>query len=129
MRRALSRPLRTAVAVWFVLRAAARVYWHESRSELPELIGRLKRVPRARFGADGRTCDGVLERLLPVLPPFGAGRCVKRSLTQLDLCARRGLEPTLHVGFSGGGASRHGHVWVTTRDTPIPEDTAEAWSG
>lgn len=129
MRRALSHPLRTAIAAWLVLRAGARVLWHEPHTELPDLAAALKRAPRSRLRVDPPLLDAVVERLLPVLPPFGAGRCVKRSLLQLDLCSRRGLRPRLHLGLSGTGRSRHGHVWVSTESPATREAPTEAWSG
>jgi hypothetical protein len=132
MRRALRAPIRTAVATACVLRAAARVAWYEPRTALPELVATLRDAPRSRFDIDAHLVEGALERLLPVLPPFGAGRCVKRALTQLDLCARAGLEPHFHVGFLGNGAGRQGHVWVTTGGAANSVDgiegPTEAWS-
>lgn len=111
----------------FVLRAALRVWWHEPRADLPELVARLKNTPRARVGFDVTLADGIVERLLPLLPPWGAGRCVKRSLLQLDLWSRAGRTPRLHLGLLEAGLRREGHVWVTT-DGAIPEGIAETWS-
>lgn len=130
MRRALSAPIRTLLATTRVLRAAARVGWYEPRTALPELVDELRRAPRSRLQIDAVIVEGVLERLLPVLPPFGAGRCVKRALTQLDLCARAGQEPRFHIGFQGSGVDRHGHVWVTTQASPSSnlEGSVETWS-
>ena len=128
MRTALRAPIPTAIALARVLRAATRVAWYEPRSALPELVAALRRAPRSSLVVDARIVDGVLERLLPLLPPFGAGRCVKRALTQLDLYARAGQEPRFHVGFLGSGAARRGHVWTTTERSPHPEAPTETWS-
>ena len=111
----------------FVLRAAVRVLWHESRTDLPELVARLKDAPPSRCDFDVTLAEGVVERLLPLLPPWGAGRCVKRSLLQLDLWSRAGRTPRLHLGLLEAGLGRKGHVWVTT-DGAIPEGITETWS-
>ena len=111
----------------FVLRAAVRVLWHEPRTDLPELVARLKDAPPSRCDFDVTLAEGVVERLLPLLPPWGAGRCVKRSLLQLDLWSRAGRTPRLHLGLLEAGLGREGHVWVTT-DGAIPEGITETWS-
>ena len=127
MRRALKHPVGTAVSTVFVLRAALRVLWHEPRTNLPELVARLKNVPPSHGGFDVTLADGVVERLLPLFPPWGAGRCVKQSLLQLDLWSRAGRRPRLHLGLLEAGLGREGHVWVTT-DGAIPEGITETWS-
>jgi len=127
MTRALRNPLRTAVSTAFVLRAALRVLWHEPRTDLATLVERLKSTSRARGTFDTSLAEGVLERLLPVLPPWGAGRCVKRSLIQLDLWSRAGRTPRLHLGLIEAGERREGHAWVTT-DGDIPNGITETWS-
>ena len=111
----------------FVLRAAVRVLWHEPRTDLPTLVIRLKSTRPPHIGFDAALAEGVLERLLPILPPWGAGRCVKRSLMQLDLWSRAGRDPRLHLGIFEGAQSHEGHAWVTT-DGRIPEGIAETWS-
>lgn len=98
VRRALKHPVGTAVSTVFVLRAALRVLWYEPRTDLPELVARLKDAPPSRVGFDVTLADGIVERLLPLLPPWGAGRCVKRSLLQLDLWSRASRTPRLHLG-------------------------------
>jgi hypothetical protein len=56
----------------------------------------------------------TLDRLLPLLPPWRYGRCLKRSLLLLDLWARCGLRPRLHLGVRREGEGRHdAHAWVT----------------
>ena len=127
MRRALKHPVGTAVSTVFVLRAALRVLWHEPRTDLPELVARLKDAPPSRVGFDLTLADGIVERLLPLLPPWGAGRCLKRSLLQLDLWSRANRTPRLHLGLLEAAHGREGHVWVTT-DGVIPEGITETWS-
>lgn len=127
MKRALRHPVDTAVSTVFVLRAAVRVLWHEPRTDFRELVIQLKKTPPARVVFDVTLAEGVLERLLPLLPPWGAGRCVKRSLHLLDLWSRAGRSPRLHLGLFDAALGREGHVWVTT-DGAIPEGIAETWS-
>ncbi len=127
VRRALKHPVGTAVSAVFVLRAALRVLWHEPRTDLPELVARLKDTPPSRVGFDLTLADGILERLLPLLPPWGAGRCLKRSLLQLDLWSRANRAPRLHLGLLEAPHGREGHVWVTT-DGVIPKGITETWS-
>jgi hypothetical protein len=127
-------------ALCAVARAAWRVGWHGGKP-LPDLVSRLKDVPRS--SADPRLTLRLVERLLPLLPPYGAGRCVKRSLLLLDLWSRAGLAPRLHLGvFSSSAAraagespsdgERGGHAWVTTSSGTLatyrPPDVLEAWT-
>jgi hypothetical protein len=124
-------PIAIGLAVCAVLRAAVRVALLERRASLPELVAELRRTPRGFVSSlDPRLLLGVLEALLPFLPPYGAGRCVKRSLLLLDLWSRAGLAPSFHLGVRNDG-SRGGHAWVTTREdgssTFQPPDVAEAW--
>lgn len=56
----------------------------------------------------------VVNRLLAVLPPFGMGRCMKRSLLLLHLWSRCGLAPCLHLGVGHlSSAGRSSHAWLT----------------
>lgn len=56
----------------------------------------------------------VVNRLLPLLPPFGMGRCMKRSLLLLHLWSRCGLVPSLHLGVGHlPSAGRSSHAWLT----------------
>lgn len=79
--------------------------------------------------------DGALVRLLPLLPPYRFGRCLKRSLILLDLWTRCGLEPRLHLGVRRPGEDPlEAHAWVTTGDPRLdrrtgPEGWEEMWSG
>jgi hypothetical protein len=123
-------PLSVLRSLATVLRAAARVSVLQRRRSLPGLVASLRATPERSF-CDPRLDLAVLERLLPLLPPYGAGRCVKRSLLLLDLWSRAGLVPTFHLGLRGEGADRGGHAWITTGvpgfDTHRPPDVAEAW--
>jgi hypothetical protein len=123
------------LAVLAVLRAALRVGWLEPRTNLGELVSRLRDRRLQALGWDPKLASGVVERLLFVLPPYGAGRCVKRSLLLLELWSRAGLEPRLHVGIHANlaeGPSR-GHFWVTTGSeeyrTAEPAEIVECWRG
>lgn len=113
-----------------IARAAARVSFCQRRRSLPELVSHLRSTPRGSSG-DPRLALAVLERLLPVLPPFGTGRCVKRSLFLLDLWSRAGLAPSFHLGLRGAEDDRGGHAWITTREgafqTFRPPDVVEAF--
>jgi hypothetical protein len=124
MRRRLSALLSLAG----IVRAAVRVGLHK-HEDLPELVERLRTTPRGRY-CDPRLDLAVLERLLPFLPPFGMGRCVKRSFFLLDLWSRAGLAPSFHAGVRGTTGNRSGHAWIRTNDgsfgTYQPPDVAEA---
>jgi hypothetical protein len=126
----MSNPVSLALAVFAVLRASARVFVLERRLSLPELVARLRRTaPDFLVEIDPLVVLGVTEALLTFLPPFGAGRCVKRSLLLLDLWSRAGLAPSFHLGIRA--AARNGHAWVTTSagkaSTFRPPDVFEAW--
>ena len=131
MKRVLEHPLDALRATGAVLRASARVAWHEPRHDLEELIGKLRTTPRScrRPLAPG-VVDGVLERLLAWLPPWRLGRCVKRSLILLDLRSRDGLAPSFHLGFLAGTQPPRGHAWVSSpADTPAPSGVIETFRG
>ena len=125
MYRALRHPATAVVALGFVLRAAIRVRWHEPRTDLRELVGELRASPTSSIALDLDLVEAVLERLLPVLPPWGTGRCVKRSLMLLDLWSRAGLTPHLHLGFLEASEGRTGHAWVSAQ-VPMSRSTAPA---
>ncbi|HEX2255040.1 MAG TPA: hypothetical protein VHQ65_17370 [Thermoanaerobaculia bacterium] len=103
----LARAAFVAAAAPAVVRAALRVSRELARSEVRELPGRLRRVEPFALAALARPAwlDGTTARLLPLLPPRGVGRCLKRSLILLDLWSRCGLEPRLHVGVRRPGRS------------------------
>ena len=99
-----------------VLRAAVRLTLLERRLGLDAVVERLRTVPvfAAPWLRRPRWLLGAVERLLPVVPPPGYGRCLKRSLLLMDLWARCGLRPRLHLGVRRAGESAHeAHAWVT----------------
>ena len=100
-----------------IVRAAARVAWLQRRLPLDELVVRLRAAPRFVLPLSGRPewLLASLDRCLPLLPPRGYGRCLKRSLLLLDLWSRCGLHPRLHLGVPlERAAGRHeGHAWIT----------------
>lgn len=114
--------------------SALRVAWLARRRRLVELPEALREVPAPvlRFPA---YWDAVLVRLLPLLPPYRYGPCLKRSLILLDLWSRCGLRPRLHLGVRRPGEDPlQGHAWVTTGDPRLdrrtgPEGWEEMWSG
>lgn len=102
--------LRTLAAI---ARAAVRVSFYQGRRSLPDLVSHLRSAPRGS-SCDPRLALAVLERILPFLPPYGTGRCVKRSLFLLDLWSRAGLAPSFHLGLRATAGGRGGHAWITT---------------
>jgi hypothetical protein len=126
-----NHPISVLRSLGSIARAAMRVSFYQRRRSLPELVSRLRSTPRGSCG-DPRLALAVLERLLPVLPPYGAGRCVKRSLFLLDLWSRAGLTPSFHLGLRGAAGDRGGHAWVTTGERGLetyrPPDALEVWS-
>jgi hypothetical protein len=131
--RLLARVAFFALALPAVLRAAARLAWHERRLPLDELVDRLRSAgpfvlrPLAR----PEWLLATLDRVLPLLPPRRYGRCLKRSMLLLDLWSRCGLLPRLHLAAPSTRdapptARRHeGHAWVTV-DAPAPRDASVA---
>jgi hypothetical protein len=115
MRRALRNPIRYSRAAVAVLASAVRVARLEKHSDLDGLVGQLTQARRFLGPVwDPELLASVAERLLPVLPPWRAGKCVRRSLLLLDLWSRCGLSPQLHLTvrtLPDGG--REGHAWVT----------------
>ncbi|MEO1369489.1 MAG: hypothetical protein AAFX50_20105 [Acidobacteriota bacterium] len=125
-------------AVW---RASWRLV--RSRKRRLDVLARdMRRVPRWRLAvlAHPGHLAATVDRWLWALPPWGYGRCFKRSLLLLDLWARCGLGPTLHLGArrsppedpASSPASRDFHAWVTTGDGgpwTSSEGHLEIWRG
>jgi len=133
----LAKGLFLLAAAPLVVRSALRVARLARRGDVRALPPALRRVPRLRVAALRRPAwlDGAAVRLLPLLPPRGYGRCMKRSLLLLDLWSRCGLEPRLHLGVRRPGESAlEGHAWVTVGDPRLdrrtgPDGWEEMWSG
>jgi hypothetical protein len=131
--------LRTLGALAAILRAAIRVGYLEPRTSLPGLVTRLRDTNPERTSGllaaslriDPALSLRLLEAMLPILPPFGAGRCLKRSLLLLDLWSRAGLAPSFRLGVRRDGGTGGGHAWVETdradfRTFRAP-DVTEVW--
>jgi hypothetical protein len=103
-------------------------------SALPSRLRRVRPLP-AVLGDPGRLLAAV-DRLGPYLPPWRIGWCLKRSLLLLDLWARCGLAPRLHVATRRGDDGRlEGHAWISAHTLAVaPGEPAlesafvEAWS-
>ena len=99
-----------------VLRAAVRAGRLARELELDALADRLRDVPPFAAAALRQPLWllGTVDRVLPLVPPWGYGRCLKRSLLLLDLWSRCGLSPRLHLGVRRAGEAAHeAHAWVT----------------
>ena len=123
-------------------RAALRVAWLRRGRSLDQWVEALREV--APFGDHGAGAvlrsnpawlAGVVDRLLPVLPPRRHGPCLKRSLILMDLWSRCGLEPTFHLGMqrpertarTSEGAEVDLHAWVSTERLSTPSRHHEIW--
>lgn len=117
--------LRKPLAGVAVVGAAVRLAWllrSRPLSELPERLRAVRPLPRPL--RDPRLLAAGVDRLLPWLPPWGAGRCLKRSLLLLDLWSRCGIQPRLHLGvrrLAAGGWE--GHAWLS--EGPLPAALGE----
>jgi len=108
-----------AVFPWVVV-AACRVAWIFPHFPLDETVGKLRNT---RVGIPGilrnpQWLRSVVSRLLPLLPPPGAGRCLRRSLMLLDLWSRCGMSPIFFMGIRPGEERPSGHAWVVTDEIP-----------
>jgi hypothetical protein len=114
----LAKALFATAAAPAVIASAVRVARLERSRGLGALVGEIRRggrPPLPRALARPVWLAGTVERLLPVLPPYGYGPCMRRALVLLDLWTRCGLEPTLHLGFRLRSVERDGHAWITAR--------------
>lgn len=95
-----------------------RAAWRAARAvrslPLDEATRSLVRVPRWSTAYLQRPTwlAGAVDRWLVLLPPRDYGACMRRSLALLDLWARCGLDPHLHLGMARSGDQRHFHAWV-----------------
>ena len=105
--------LRAAPLVWAT---GARVARRDREVGFGALVAELRRArerPLAPRLANPAWLAGTLELLLPLVPPYRYGACLRRALVLLELWSRCGLEPTLHLGFRPERAPRDGHAWLT----------------
>ena len=109
------RLLALLVAAPFVLRAACRVAWLSRRHGIAELAARLRAAPPFHLAPLARPelWRTAVGRLAPLLPVCGRGACYAKSLLLLDLWARCGLVPRLHLSYQGGAGGVVGHAWVS----------------
>lgn len=113
------RRLRLALAVTV---AACRLAVHERDRRLDVLVPSLRQGrPLARPLQDPAALACSVRRMVAYLPPFGMGRCLKRSLLLLDLWSRCGLAPVLHIGVAGAGGPRRAHAWLTVDDPALAD--------
>ncbi|MDA8018270.1 MAG: lasso peptide biosynthesis protein [Thermoanaerobaculia bacterium] len=124
-----------ALIAWpLVVRASVRAAWWVRRLPLDEATTRLRVVPDLPgWLRRPRWLAALADRLLPFLPPYGYGPCFKRSLWLLDLWARCGLEPKIHLGMYPGQSPstqpRELHAWITAGPLSTPSDHEEIWCG
>jgi len=129
----LARAVFFVLALPAVLRASLRVASLARRLPLDELVARLRAVPPfvVRALARPEWLLASLDRALAVVPPYGYGRCLKRSLLLLDLWSRCGLRPRLHLAAPvERTAGRHeGHAWVTVDPSaPLVGTSSEGYA-
>jgi len=105
---------------WRLVRAVAAACWagwrvrRGGRLPFDRLVEELREGRPFRGAlADPELHLRVVSRLLPALPPWGMGRCMKRSLLLLHLWSRCGLAPCLHLGVAPLGEGLLGHAWLT----------------
>ena len=109
--------LRAAAAV---VVAAVRLRSLDRELPFDDLVADLRRRSRTPGEASPRIHARVVGPLLPFLPPWRMGRCLKRSLILLHLWSGIGLDPRLHVGVRGGDdGAREGHAWLTVDDSKL----------
>jgi Transglutaminase-like superfamily len=89
-----------------------RMRWAMGRTELPQLVERIRAAGVARGAAgdaDPGSLAGAVMGMLAVLPTDS--RCLVRSLVYLSLLARRGVAATLVIGVRSE-PSFAAHAWV-----------------
>lgn len=76
--------------------------------------GGRRRLERARAQAR------LAGRLVRLVPPWGMGPCLKRSLILLRLWSRAGVGVRIHLGFRpGGDAAPQGHAWLSADEPEL----------
>ncbi len=116
-----------ARVIWWVVRAACRMAWRYHAYAFDQAMCTVHTL------CIPGTCDippellaRMTERLLPWLPPWRMGRCVKRSLILLHLWSRCGIPVRLHIGIHPS-QPYYGHVWLSV--PPQWTQRLEAWCG
>lgn len=116
----MHRPQRVVFALLAlpaIARAVVRLVWLERRLPLETLVTRMRTTGRFRVVGLARPewLLATVDRLLPVLPPWRYGPCLKRSLLLLDLWSRCGLYPRFHLGVrrEDERGRYQGHAWVS----------------
>lgn len=113
--------LDAALAVPAVLSASIKVARMEQKLPFDRLVESLRsgRGMLDRLGSP-RSQARVALRLVRVLPPWGMGPCLKRSLILLQLWTARGVEVRLHLGVRRLDQGRpEGHAWLSTEDPEL----------
>ena len=119
--------LSCSMAIGWVIRAAAWMMREYRTRAFDQIIRavyemrdrRICRIPPEQLAQ-------ITERLLPWLPPWRMGRCIKRSLILLYLWSRCGIPVRLHIGIHPSQPYR-GHVWLSV--SPQWTQRLEAWCG
>lgn len=119
----LRHPLRYGRVTSAVIAAALRLARLGRQRGFDRTIATLRagrRFPAAL--ADPLAHLRVVNRLLPVLPPYRMGRCLKRSLLLVALWSRCGVDVRLHLGFRPAPQGPwEGHAWITCDSFDVPE--------
>lgn len=100
------------------LAAAMVVTRLERDSRYDDLVARLRQGPTLPADEqDPVIYARVVGRLLPILPPWRMGRCLKRSLILLHLWSRCGLTPSFNLGVRKAEPDAvEGHAWLTLKE-------------
>ncbi|MBZ5587166.1 MAG: lasso peptide biosynthesis protein [Acidobacteriia bacterium] len=113
----------SSCAVALATAAWLKIWRPEVRIRFDRSVTRLRQARRLpRMLADPVVHARVVGRLEPILPSWGMGCCMKRSLLPVHLWSRCGLDPQLHLGVRAG---HRGHAWVTkSRLATAPQEPA-----
>lgn len=124
--RALPAVLEAALEVRRLTGAAIPIH------QLPALLRQRATPLPARLRKPAELAE-LADRLAPFLPPRRLGPCLRKSLILLNLWARCGLDPRLHLGARKGGpdgARPDFHAWVSAGERIHGHgEHRELWSG
>jgi len=108
-----------------VVAAAVLLHGEWGRHPFDRLVERL-RGESSRSGGRRRVERAwaqarVAARLVRLVPPWGMGPCLKRSLILLRLWSRAGVGVRIHLGFRppAGGAAPQGHAWLSVDEPEL----------